>query len=209
MAEWLKAHAWKACLLERVTWVRIPLSPPFRRTTYQGPYGGQFYTVPSKRAFFSWRTMAKSFWGRINKNGPVHPALGTRCWLWLGAVDRKGYGQVEIEGSKQKAHRHAFFLKHGYYPQPCGLHKCDMPSCCNPDHVFEGTTGANNKDRTAKGRSARGSKHGSAKLNTKQAKEIRVRSAKGISQRTLAVAFDVSQAVIRDIVAGRIWKHCV
>jgi hypothetical protein len=22
MAEWLKAHAWKACLLERVTWVR-------------------------------------------------------------------------------------------------------------------------------------------------------------------------------------------
>src|ERR1035441_2904825 len=30
MAEWLKAHAWKACLLERVTWVRIPLSPPFQ-----------------------------------------------------------------------------------------------------------------------------------------------------------------------------------
>ncbi len=29
MAEWLKAHAWKACLLERVTWVRIPLSPPY------------------------------------------------------------------------------------------------------------------------------------------------------------------------------------
>src|SRR5712691_5933294 len=28
MAERLKAHAWKACLLERVTWVRIPLSPP-------------------------------------------------------------------------------------------------------------------------------------------------------------------------------------
>src|SRR5579871_558898 len=23
MAEWLKAHAWKACLLERVTWVRL------------------------------------------------------------------------------------------------------------------------------------------------------------------------------------------
>src|SRR5260370_4928709 len=23
-----RSHAWKACLLERVTWVRIPLSPP-------------------------------------------------------------------------------------------------------------------------------------------------------------------------------------
>jgi hypothetical protein len=28
VAEWLKAHAWKACLRETVTRVRIPLSPP-------------------------------------------------------------------------------------------------------------------------------------------------------------------------------------
>src|SRR5258706_13443780 len=27
MAEWLKAHAWKACLGETLTWVRIALSP--------------------------------------------------------------------------------------------------------------------------------------------------------------------------------------
>ena len=28
MAEWFKAHAWKACLGETLSWVRIPLSPP-------------------------------------------------------------------------------------------------------------------------------------------------------------------------------------
>lgn len=28
VAEWLKAHAWKVCLRETVTRVRIPLSPP-------------------------------------------------------------------------------------------------------------------------------------------------------------------------------------
>ena len=28
VAEWLKAHAWKACLRETVTRVRIPPSPP-------------------------------------------------------------------------------------------------------------------------------------------------------------------------------------
>jgi hypothetical protein len=28
MAEWLKAHAWKACIGETLSWVRIPLSPP-------------------------------------------------------------------------------------------------------------------------------------------------------------------------------------
>ena len=31
MAEWLKAHAWKACVRETVPWVRIPLSPPYER----------------------------------------------------------------------------------------------------------------------------------------------------------------------------------
>ena len=31
MAEWLKAHAWKACVRETVPWVRIPLSPPAQR----------------------------------------------------------------------------------------------------------------------------------------------------------------------------------
>ena len=28
MAEWFKAQAWKACVLSKVPWVRIPLSPP-------------------------------------------------------------------------------------------------------------------------------------------------------------------------------------
>jgi hypothetical protein len=38
MAEWLKAHAWKACVRETVPWVRIPLSPPFLRySSFQYP----------------------------------------------------------------------------------------------------------------------------------------------------------------------------
>tara|TARA_S200000501_G_scaffold333504_1_gene336917 strand:- start:1217 stop:1369 length:153 start_codon:yes stop_codon:yes gene_type:complete len=28
VAEWLKAHAWKACKGETLSWVRIPFSPP-------------------------------------------------------------------------------------------------------------------------------------------------------------------------------------
>src|ERR1700736_3870498 len=34
MAEWLKAHAWKACLGETLTRVRIPLSPPVFLTQF-------------------------------------------------------------------------------------------------------------------------------------------------------------------------------
>jgi hypothetical protein len=37
MAEWLKAHAWKACVLERVPRVRIPVSPPFSLNCRETP----------------------------------------------------------------------------------------------------------------------------------------------------------------------------
>src|SRR6185437_1392871 len=33
MAEWLKALAWKACIRETVSWVRIPLPPPLQNRT--------------------------------------------------------------------------------------------------------------------------------------------------------------------------------
>ena len=49
MAEWLKAHAWKACLLERVTRVRIPVSPQ-KRSRAHAEFGLRFffygYAVP-------------------------------------------------------------------------------------------------------------------------------------------------------------------
>ena len=32
VAEWLKAHAWKACKRATVSRVRIPFSPPFHLT---------------------------------------------------------------------------------------------------------------------------------------------------------------------------------
>ncbi len=36
VAEWLKAHAWKACLPERVTRVRIPVSPQIKEASFTG-----------------------------------------------------------------------------------------------------------------------------------------------------------------------------
>src|SRR5262245_56448376 len=35
VAEWLKAHAWNACIRESVSWVRIPPSPPRTRVKMQ------------------------------------------------------------------------------------------------------------------------------------------------------------------------------
>ena len=35
MSEWLKEHAWKACVGETLPWVRIPLSPPIHRPRFK------------------------------------------------------------------------------------------------------------------------------------------------------------------------------
>src|SRR4029079_4704405 len=46
MAEWLKAHAWKACLGETLTWVRIPLSPPSFICGARAPCNAVLQTPP-------------------------------------------------------------------------------------------------------------------------------------------------------------------
>ena len=34
VAEWLKAHAWKACKGAILSWVRIPFSPPLNKPLF-------------------------------------------------------------------------------------------------------------------------------------------------------------------------------
>jgi hypothetical protein len=39
VSEWLKEHAWKVCIRETVSGVRIPLSPQERRKTHDAIVG--------------------------------------------------------------------------------------------------------------------------------------------------------------------------
>lgn len=79
----------------------------------------------------------------------------TGCLLWTGCIDIGGYGKIYIgEGVVGIKHAHcaAFFLKHGRWPEPFGLHKCDVRACVEADHVFEGTSKDNIQDMVRKGR---------------------------------------------------------
>ena len=38
VAEWLKAHAWKACKGAILSWVRIPFSPPLNKSDFKGKF---------------------------------------------------------------------------------------------------------------------------------------------------------------------------
>ena len=94
------------------------------------------------------------------------PEPNSGCWLWLGSLNRpNGYGMFG-QYPRRGAHRVAFGLyKH---PIPKGahvLHRCDMPCCVNPDHLFLGSVLDNAADKIAKGRDAKGTKNGQATGN--------------------------------------------
>ena len=89
------------------------------------------------------------------------------------------------------------------------LHRCDNPSCVNPDHLYLGTHLDNMADRTAKGRNnpQREEKHPMAKLNKEQVSIIKQQICNGESHRSIAELFDVSKSLISHIATGRLWKY--
>ncbi len=129
---------------------------------------------------------------------------GDGCLLFPFPIDKKGYGAINIGRKKFAAHRFAWELCNGQIP--CGmnvLHKCDVPACVNPNHLFLGTQAENLADMRAKGRSAMGEKNGQAKLTPAEVRQIR--SEVG-SQRSIGGKYGVAQTVIGDILRRKSWR---
>lgn len=75
------------------------------------------------------------------------------CWIWKKCIHISGYGNLRVEGKTKKAHRVSFELKNGPIPEGMDvLHKCDVRSCINPDHLYLGTDKENAQDREDRGR---------------------------------------------------------
>lgn len=157
------------------------------------------------------KTLAERFWEKIDRNGPIHPRLGTRCWVWTAYVCQ-GYGQFSENGYPLRAHRVAYELHYGVPPQHFALHHCDNSLCCNPLHIYDGTQADNVRDRETRGRGAKRSGMNSSarvrKLADVDVLEIRRQyAAGGVTQRALAEAFDVAQQTVDGIIHRRRWAH--
>lgn len=92
-------------------------------------------------------TPDERFEAQVDRQGPIaknRPDLG-RCWLWIGAKIKSGYGVILVAGKSLKVHRWAYERFKG--PIPPGLtldhFACDNPPCCNPNHVRPATTREN------------------------------------------------------------------
>lgn len=138
----------------------------------------------------------------------VQPVTESGCWLWTGAWDEKGYGRIySSRPGYEYAHRASYRTHVG--PIADGLHvchKCDTPSCVNPNHLFLGTHADNMADRSKKGRCARVKTN--ARLTPNDVREIHaLLSAGELTQKDIARKFGVTQPSIWKIKAGLSWKE--
>lgn len=83
----------------------------------------------------------------------IHVDEETGCHIWTGARDKNGYGKTNYHSKDIRAHRLIYQLVRGNLSKDKFiLHKCDRPSCCNIDHLVEGTPKDNMVDKVRKGR---------------------------------------------------------
>lgn len=154
--------------------------------------------------------LTRRFWSKVDKHGPVHPVLGTECWLWTGARRDGLHGRITVSVPVRDnvfAHRFSFAQCVGPIPDGMSvLHRCDVAHCVRPDHLFLGNQDDNMKDAALKQRVRRGPAHHSSKLTPDDVRAIRALRGTLILE-DIARHFGVRRSTIQDVLSGRTWSH--
>ena len=141
------------------------------------------------------------FWSNIQKS------IDTECWIYTKCISTTGYGRIQINRKFVFAHRFSYQLHFGDIPDGMFIcHHCDNPPCCNPSHLFLGTSSDNSNDMAAKFRNDKGEEHWNNKLNQTQVLEIKSLLKNGESVSNIANTYNVHVNTIYDIRNNRIWK---
>ena len=161
--------------------------------------------------------MARELSAQRRKNAAIDPVKRilsriadiNGCWIYTGLKDRNGYGLIGVRQKHEYTHRLMYQHKRGDIGDLCVLHKCDVPACCNPDHLFLGTKAENTADMMEKKRHTVGIDIVNAKLTDEKVLEIRRRVLAGERQKIIASDCGVSQSIVSDVASGKRWKHVI
>lgn len=132
------------------------------------------------------------------------------CWRWTAFCNWDGYGMFGIGRRAVSAHRVAYVIFCGDIPKGLSvLHRCDVPGCVRPSHLYVGTQAENVRDRVLRGRAnpLRGENHGMAVLTPDDVRVIRAEISSGAVQRRLAERYGITPTTISSIGKRRLWKH--
>jgi len=142
------------------------------------------------------------FWLKVNKT--------ESCWEWKSYKDKIGYGVFKIKSITCNAHRFSWTITNGTIDKGQVIcHKCDNPSCVNPEHLFIGTQLDNIKDRDNKDRVRNGNTHPHAKLNYDLVKLIKELHNNGMSQQNIIkeLKLDIDNSTLSRVISGKIWAR--
>ena len=136
--------------------------------------------------------------------------MNTDCVIFSGCIDARGYGKMRYNGRVERAHRVAYMRNVGKIPAGKVVrHKCDNPSCVNPQHLELGSQLDNVRDIYERNRQAdhSGENNSQAQLTVQQVREIKyalLSPYRGIV-RDLAAKYGVSRTIVTNIKIGRTW----
>jgi hypothetical protein len=135
------------------------------------------------------------------------------CMIWNGSPSKNNlnvYGKIQYwKGKGKAAHRYSYELHFGAIPVGMHvLHKCDIPKCVAPNHLFLGTQSENMFDMHRKNRHAvpLAEEHHNAKLTNDDVRKIKDLRKDGMTYKQLAKIFHVSPACISHIFNNRSYK---
>lgn len=136
-----------------------------------------------------------------------------KCWEWIGAINKSGYGNMNINGKTTSSHRISWQINFGEIPKGLYVcHHCDNRKCVNPSHLFLGTNDDNMKDMKMKGRGKGkyqfGETNSMSKLTSKEVIEIRELYASGkYTLLKIANKYNISFQHVSDLIHRKRWAH--
>ncbi len=147
------------------------------------------------------------FWSHVDKTEDDQ-----QCWLWRASGSDEGYGHFSLRRNNRGicalAHRMAWAITNGPILNGLSvLHRCDVPSCVNPNHLWLGTQAENMADMIQKKRLPVGVKRWNNRFSEADVLDMRDLRNKGWKLKEIGQKYAAKLYIICDIVNRRSWKH--